>query len=88
MLSKPDGRDHPPVIGFARMGGAAIAEEPGRIGIGTVMRPFRRSDAGRAQPPQAEARQVEQQPVTLALGEMPPRLIVFAQEGIEQFPTS
>src|SRR5262249_25114712 len=44
-----DGVDMPPVVGLGAMGGAAVAEEPRRIGIGAVPEVLDPADAGRGE---------------------------------------
>src|SRR6516165_5906352 len=55
-----DGVDVPPVVGLVAVGGAAVAEEPCRIGIGAVPEVLDPADAGRGEAGGDVAGQIEQ----------------------------
>src|SRR6185437_5329457 len=55
-----NGVDVAPIIGFAAMGGAAVAEKPRRIRVGAGIEVFDMRQAGAPQPRRDVAREVEQ----------------------------
>ena len=59
-VGQRDGVDVPAVVGLGAVGGAAIAEKPGRIGIGAQAQILDSADAGPRQPRRDIAAKIEQ----------------------------
>ena len=77
-----DGCDQPPVVGILGMHRPTIGKESHRVAVGAVTRPVRLPHARTAQAVQPIGRQVELQPVALALHEKSRRGVVHAQEPV------